>query len=281
MARSIYELFGTETPLIGMVHLKPLPGSAGFAGNLEAVLEDALNDATVLEAAGFDGVIVENMGDRPFPAGRVSLDQAVSMATIVREIVKQVSVPVGVNVQFNAVREEVAIARWCGATFIRVEALTDTVLTPAGLCQPSCGLLVEEFQRWPDRVPLILADVQVKETIMAHPVDFETSCEWVCATGMASALVVSGAGTGKATPLEKVDVAKRVSSLPVIVGSGVNPSTIGDIVRKGCGAIIGSSLKVDGVVGNPVSLERAREVMSKAKEARSTLTGGDGSVCSA
>lgn len=73
---------------------------------------------------------------------------------------------------------------------------------------------------------MIFADVQVKETIMAHPVSLRTSCEWVCDSKLALALIVTGEGTGKATPLEKVDVAKEVSGLPVLVGSGVTVDTV-------------------------------------------------------
>lgn len=267
MAQSMFDLFETETPLIGMVHLKPLPGSMAFAGDFEVVVESGLRDAAILERAGFDGIVVENMGDKPFAVGRVSLDQVVCMAAIVREIAKQVSIPVGVNIQFNAVWEEAAIARWCGARFIRVEVLTDTVLTPAGLCKPSCNLLADEMRKWQGRNPMIFADVQVKETVMAHPVSFQTSCKWVCESKLASALIVTGEGTGKATPLEKVDVAKEVSSLPVLVGSGVTMDTVTNIIRKSCGVIVGSSLKTDGDVSNPISPEKANEFIRLAKKA--------------
>ena len=54
--------------VIGMVHCLPLPGTAGFDGDCEKILNRAVQDAVTLEKAGADAVIVENMGDDPFSA---------------------------------------------------------------------------------------------------------------------------------------------------------------------------------------------------------------------
>lgn len=52
--------------LIGVVHLPPLPGSPGFAGDLDHVVVTAATDARLLAEAGLDRLIVENFGDAPF-----------------------------------------------------------------------------------------------------------------------------------------------------------------------------------------------------------------------
>ena len=52
-------------PLIGVVHLKPLPGAPDSQG-LEGVLEAALFDGAALAEGGVDAIIVENFGDAPF-----------------------------------------------------------------------------------------------------------------------------------------------------------------------------------------------------------------------
>ncbi len=58
--------FGTSKPIIGMVHLSPLPGSPGYEDGIEAVCERAVADATALEAGGVDGLMLENFGDTPY-----------------------------------------------------------------------------------------------------------------------------------------------------------------------------------------------------------------------
>ena len=54
------------TGLIGMVHLKALPGSPNFNGDLDTVEAAALADTNTLLAGGVDAIMVENFGDVPF-----------------------------------------------------------------------------------------------------------------------------------------------------------------------------------------------------------------------
>jgi hypothetical protein len=72
--------------------------------------------------------------------------------------------------------------------------------------------------------------------------------------GLADALVVSGAATGHATPVESVRrVAAAVPSMPVFVGSGFTAQTASALLRAGArGAIVGTSLKQGGIVSAPV-----------------------------
>jgi len=79
-------------PLIGMVHLKPLPGSYLYDGDFEGVIEAALRDARTLEKAGFDAVMVENFGDVPFPKYADKTTVA-AMAVAAKAIRDEVSLP--------------------------------------------------------------------------------------------------------------------------------------------------------------------------------------------
>src|SRR5688572_25557173 len=52
--------------LIGMVHLKPLPGSVGWNSSMQQVIDFALADALALSDGGVDAIMIENYGDVPF-----------------------------------------------------------------------------------------------------------------------------------------------------------------------------------------------------------------------
>ncbi|CCQ68994.1 photosystem I biogenesis protein BtpA [Crocosphaera watsonii WH 0402] len=54
------QIFNTTNPVIGVVHLLPLPTSPRWGGSLNAVIERAEQEATALAAGGVDGIIVEN-----------------------------------------------------------------------------------------------------------------------------------------------------------------------------------------------------------------------------
>ena len=60
------KIFKTSNPVIGVVHLLPLPTSPRWGGNLQAVIDRAEQEATALASGGVDGIIVENFFDAPF-----------------------------------------------------------------------------------------------------------------------------------------------------------------------------------------------------------------------
>ncbi len=54
------QIFKTNNPIIGVVHLLPLPTSPRWQGKLERVIARAEQEATALAAGGVDGIIIEN-----------------------------------------------------------------------------------------------------------------------------------------------------------------------------------------------------------------------------
>ena len=64
-------IFKTANPIIGVVHLLPLPASPRWGGSLKAVIDRAEQEATALASGGVDGIIVENFFDAPFAKDRV------------------------------------------------------------------------------------------------------------------------------------------------------------------------------------------------------------------
>src|SRR5262245_29028386 len=89
-------------PLVGMLHLPPLPGSPRAAMRLEAIRDHVLRDAATLVSGGIDGLMLENYGDVPFTAGRVGVDTVAAMKWLAREVRREhPQVPLGINVLRN------------------------------------------------------------------------------------------------------------------------------------------------------------------------------------
>jgi len=59
-------LFGGQKPIIGMVHLRPLPGAPNYGGSMEEIWDAALADLEALTEGGITAAIVENFGDVPY-----------------------------------------------------------------------------------------------------------------------------------------------------------------------------------------------------------------------
>lgn len=255
------EIFRTNTKtIIGMVHCLPLPGTPGFDGDFQRILDRAVEDAVTLEKAGVDAIIVENMGDAPF-AAKMDEEQTVALtaaATLVKQAVK---IPVGIDAAFNDCKASLSIAAIIGGDFVRIPVFVDTVVFSGGIIQP-CARECMYFRKQMGIEHIkVIADVQVKHTHMMLPhVTIEQSAKEAADCG-ADGIIVTGSSIGLETPIEMIEKAKKVVKIPVLAGSGVKHDNIGEQMKIADGAIIGSSLKKDGILTNPISYELVRQVM--------------------
>lgn len=267
---SLAGLFQVEKPVIGMVHLWPLPGAPGYTGyGIKTITEHARRDAATLLEGGVNGLIVENMWDLPYFVGtNVQLEAVTAQAVVASQIAGIADVPVGVNVIHNGWQAELAIAVAASLDFIRVCILTGARLWDTGDLDAGCAadLLRRRKELGAEHLKLF-ADVDKKHSVPFPGLDLETHIEWT-EFYRADALIVSGRMTGDAPPVDKVRRAKELASRPILMGSGTTAENIGDFLQFADGAIVGSSLKVDGVAENPVDLDRVRRYMLAVRRVR-------------
>lgn len=249
--------------LIGMIHLAALPGSPGFAGSLDDVIAAAVRDATTLEGAGFDGLMVENYGDVPFFADDVPKVTVAAMTMAVSAVRDATGLPTGVNVLRNDAIAAVAIAAATGASYLRVNVLSGTMYTDQG---PIVGRAAEVVRARSRLTPgtAILADVFVKHATPPPGSVLHNAARDLAERAGADAIVVSGSGTGEATDPQDLATVRAASSLPVYAGSGVTSATIASILRSADGVIVGSAVKVGGRPSNPVDLDLAVDLVRAA-----------------
>lgn len=252
--------------LIGMVHLAPLPGSPRWEGAMHAVVMGALADARGLVEGGVDALLVENHGDAPFTPARVAAATVAAMAVVAAEVRRALpDVPLGVNVLKNDARAALAVAVACGGVFIRVNVHAGAVLADQGIVHSDAHGTLRDRRLLGADVK-IFADVQGKHAVPLGPVELEQEARDLVHRGLADALVVSGRATGEATPLGDVKrVRGAVAGVPILVGSGVTPETVAELLSVADGAIVGTSLKRDGDVRNPVDVARVRRLVTAAR----------------
>lgn len=254
--------------VVGMVHLRALPGSPRWDGDMGAVVRAALDDARALAEGGADALVVENHGDVPFTAGRVDAASVAGMAVAIAEIRRRVSLPVGVNVLKNDVRSALAVAAATGARFVRVNVHVGAVVADQGVIQSEAHDTLR-YRRLLGLDIAILADVQAKHGTPLAPVPIEQEARDCWGRGMADALVVSGVATGEPTPMSDLKrVRGAVPEAPLLVGSGATPETVADLLSVADGVIVGTSLKRDGRLANPVDVDRVRRLVAAARGAR-------------
>jgi len=253
--------------VIGMLHLPALPGSPGFGGSIPAIRETMVRDAAHLCEGGVHGLMIENFGDTPFFPGRVPAHVVAHVTSIAKDVRQMApNTPLGINILRNDGLSALSVAHAVGANYIRVNVLCGARVADQGLLQGIAhDLLRLRSELRADDIK-IFADVDVKHSapLAARPLADEV--DDTLERGMADALIVSGAGTGKATDPEKVKQVKAAAKhKPVFLGSGVTPASLPALLPHADGFIVGTYFKRDGLASNPVDLRRVRELMNALK----------------
>ncbi len=271
---TLADVFGVQKPIIGMIHLWPLPGSPGYTGyGIDCILDKAKRDAEALLEGGVDGLMVENMWDAPYRVGHdVDPEAMTAQAVAARSIVQMTDKPVGVNVVHNGGVVALAIALAAGAQFIRVCILTGSRLWDTGELDHGCGadLLRKRKELHAEHIKLF-CDVDKKHSLPFPGLDLETHIEWT-EFYRPDALIVSGRMTGDAPKLEKVREARKLATRPILMGSGTRAANVAEFLQYADGAIVGSGLKVDDVMENPVDPEQVKRYMAAVQEVRANLS---------
>lgn len=262
------EIFGTPKPVIGVIHLLPLPGSPRWDGHMEPVCLRAEQEAAALATGGADGIIIENFFDAPFTRNRVDTATACAMSVVIKRIMSICELPIGVNVLRNDGLTALSVAATVGAQFIRVNVLTGAMVTDQGIIQGEAHeLLMYRKQLLAQKQIKIFADVMVKH---ASPLGADAQIEQMAKDtverGLADALIVSGTATGS-EPDERDLLAVRnaVPNTPILIGSGTTKENVSNLLRTADGTIVASSLKRQGILANPIDVERVRSLVNAVR----------------
>lgn len=256
-------LFATAKPVIGMLHAPALPGSPGNQLSLGAIRDFVLRDAEALAAGGAGGLILENFGDVPFYRNRVPPHTVAYLSVLAHAVRLAFPLPLGINVLRNDGHAALAVAAASGAAFVRVNVYTGARLTDQGILQGEAHEL-QRYRRMLGAKVLVFADVAVKHSAPIGARNLADEVEDTVERGLADAVIVSGAGTGKRTPMEEVRIAKAATRAPVLVGSGVDADNAAEVLATADGIIAGTALKVDGRTANPVDPARVTAFLQAA-----------------
>ncbi len=257
------ELTGARKPIIGMAHLPALPGTPLYdsAAGMRHVRDWVARDLEALQGGGIDAVMFCNENDRPY---RLDADVAsvAAMADVVASLRGELSVPFGVNVLWDP-RATLAVAAATGAAFAR-EIFTGAFAGDFGLWVRSAGDAFRYRREVSAEGCRLLFNINAEFAAPLAPRPLADVARSVVFSSMPDALCVSGPITGQPADASGLaDVAQAVSGsgVPVLVNTGFRASNAAELLQFADGAIVGSSLKVDGITWNPVDRVRVRELM--------------------
>ncbi|MBK8255408.1 MAG: BtpA/SgcQ family protein [Polyangiaceae bacterium] len=244
--------------LIGVIHLPPLPGSPRFEGDLASIAKRASAEAALLEAAGFDAVMIENFGDAPFLPGRVEAVTVAAMTACglaVRERAPKLAL--GINVLRNDAESALAVASCTQATMVRVNVHSGARVTDQGVIEGSAHATLRLRRALGGVHIKLLCDVDVKHSAPITPRPIEEEAEEVAARGLADAVLVTGTGTGRGVDTGDLERVQKVVHVPTLVASGATIDTLAAL-RRAHGVIVGTALRASGRAGDPIDAQCAQ-----------------------
>lgn len=276
--------------IVGMLHAPALPGSPNFSGDFTTVRDAVLRDAEAWMAGGLGsvgstaevhsgggggGLMLENFGDVPFfggqGRGRVPAEVVACLTRLACEVKREVgdAVPLGINVLRNDGESALAVALAGGADCVRVNVLSGAVVTDQGIIEGDAARLMRRRKEMGAERIAVWADVRVKHAAPLGPGwrPIEEEVEELVLRAGAGAVIVSGTGTGKATDPDELRAVREVMdalgerAVPIRVGSGASAETAGALLEVADGLIVGSWVKADGRLNNPVDPARVRALL--------------------
>lgn len=265
---AIQEIFSRSKAIIGVVHCEPFPGSPNYRGkSINQIMDIALSDAKSYLSAGVHGLIVENHGDIPFSKPEdIGYETAAFMSVITDRIKKEFDCPLGINVLANAAIPALATALAGGADFVRVNQWANAYIANEGFIEGAAAKALRYRSQLRAEHIRVFADSHVKHgshaivadrtiTELTRDVDFF----------QADAVIATGQRTGDSATMDEIDEISAATELPLLVGSGVTPDNICQILQRTQGVIVASTLKFGGVWWNQVDPARVKHFMSVAQ----------------
>jgi membrane complex biogenesis BtpA family protein len=262
-------VFPGPKPVIGMIHLPPLPEYRASPG-IDAIISGALRDLRVLMDQKFDGALIENEYDRPHHV-EATPETIDVMTRITKAVIEESKgIVVGCEILLNDPEASLTVAKESGAQFIRADYFVDQMMRPkygefridpVGLMDHRSAIDANDI--------LVLADIQVKYAKMLADRPLSESARLAC-DYHADAVIVTGDASGDAPTVKQIraatqGVAESGRVVPVLIGSGLSKSNAKTLLGVANGAIVGTSLMVSGAVDSLA----ANQLMSQVLELRS------------
>jgi len=260
------DLFQIRKPIIAMAHLPALPGTPRYdrGKGVDHIVECVARDVAHLVSGGVDAIMFCNEDDRPyvFEAG---IEQVAAMARVIAET-KPLDIPFGVDFLWDPMAA-MAVAHATGGRFIR-EVLTGVYESDMGLWSPNAGRLARfRSQIGADGVRVFYNVVPEFASPLGSRSEAERAHSAVVSS-LADVILVSGKMAGAEADLSVIEAVKESIDAPVFVNTGVKPHNVEEYLSVADGAIVGSSLKVDGHTWNPVDPKRVEGLMERVRRVR-------------
>ncbi len=259
-------VFNGTKPVIGMIHLKALPGTPKNSLNSSEIIRAALEEADIYTKAGIDAIMIENMHDVPYLKGNVGHEVS-SLMTLIGYLIKQrTQLPVGIQILAGANLEALAAAKAAGLDFIRAEGFVFAHVADEGFIEAQAGELLRYRKNINAEEIAIFTDIKKKHS--SHSITNDVSLLDTAKAAkffLSDGIIITGNHTGVSASVEELNSLKDLAT-PVLIGSGITKDNVADYWPLCDGMIVGSYFKKEGYWENELEYNRISEFMKLVKK---------------
>ncbi|HPR17374.1 MAG TPA: BtpA/SgcQ family protein [Candidatus Cloacimonadota bacterium] len=256
--------------IIGMIHVPALPGTPKHEKSISEIIDIAVQEGKIYQECGIDAVMLENMHDVPYLNREVGPEIVATMTAIASEVKRNVNLPCGIQILAGANQAALAAAYAAGCEFVRAEGFVFSHIADEGLMNSDAG----ELMRFRSKIGAdnIAVFTDIKKKHSSHTItgdlsisDFAKAAEFFLSDG----IIITGKSTADAAELSDLDEARKATSLPIIIGSGITAENLRHYWQHADGFIVGSYFKQEGKWFYPVARERVIRFMNEKNKLRS------------
>ncbi len=257
--------------IIGMVHVKALPGTPRHQAPSSEIIFDACAEAKLYQDYGLDAIILENMHDLPYLNRRVGEEITATMTAVAVAVRKVFEGPIGIQILAGANRAALAVAHAAELDFIRAEGFVFGHLADEGYMDSDAGELLRYRRLIGAESIKIFTDIRKKHSSHAITSDLilaeiAKAAEFFSADG----LIITGSSTGQEASVDDLQETRAATALPILIGSGITACNLEQYWPLADGFIVGSHFKEDGHWANPISPKRLDDFVGIVKSLRNS-----------
>lgn len=261
------KVFGTEKVIIGLLHLKALPGDPFYEGSMEEVIRRAKEDLEALQSGGVDGILITNEFSLPYEKKVANVTLA-AMGRVVGALDGCFRVPYGVEAIYDA-EATIELCAATGAWFSRC-VFTGAYAGDLGLVDRDVAGTLRLRRSLEIQDLKLFYFVNSEGEVYLNDRPLEEITKTMIFNCHPEALVVAGGMAGSSpqdTMLKKVRDS-AAADIPVFCGTGCNRDNIEQIFQIADGAFVGTTFKKNGKFTEAVDRERVKSFMDRVREIR-------------
>ena len=261
--------FGTEKPIIALLHIDPLPGDPlyRYSTSMEEIVSAVRRDVLNLTAGGVDAILFSNEFSMPYQNAVAHVTTA-AMAYIIGQVRDLVTVPFGVHVISDGAAT-IELAAATGASFVR-GIFTGAYVGECGIKETDiAAVLRRKNELRLDHLRMFyMVNAEADAYLNDRPLStIVNSLIFKCHP---DGIAMSGLHAGEEASDEFLDeLCASAGDVAVFANTGCTKDNVAEKLLHCDGAFVGTGFKVDGRFENHTDPDRIRIFMDIVRASRS------------